>query len=41
MRSLVLFLFAAAAFAQSGNSGTITGIVVDIAGDVVANAPIE
>jgi hypothetical protein len=41
MRSLVLVLFAAAAFAQSGNSGTITGIVVDIAGDVVANAPIQ
>src|SRR4029077_15248707 len=39
MRSLVLFLLTAAAFAQS--SGTITGTVVDLAGDAVANAPIQ
>ena len=43
MRSSVLFmvtfLVAAAAFAQT--SGTITGTVVDIAGDAVANAPIQ
>jgi hypothetical protein len=39
MRSLVLFLLTAAAFAQ--NSGTITGTVVDLAGDPVAGAPIQ
>src|SRR2546425_4360995 len=35
----VLFLFSAAAFAQ--NSGAIAGNVVDLAGDMVATAPIQ
>src|ERR1700730_15423601 len=39
MRSLVLFLFAAAAFAQNG--GTITGTVFNLQGEKVANAPIQ
>jgi hypothetical protein len=39
MDSGILFFLAAAAFAQS--TGAITGTVVDIAGDVVANAPIQ
>jgi len=39
MTVLALIFLAAAAFAQA--SGTITGTVVDLAGDVVANAPIQ
>ena len=39
MGPLIVFLLAAAAFAQTG--GAITGSVVDVAGDVVANAPIQ
>ena len=39
MRSLVLFLLTAPAFAQS--PGTITGTVLDLAGEAVANAPIQ
>ena len=35
----IVFFLAAAAFAQT--TGTITGTVVDLAGDVVANAPIQ
>jgi Carboxypeptidase regulatory-like domain len=35
----VAVFLAAAAFAQT--TGTITGTVVDLAGDVVANAPIQ
>jgi len=40
MRLLVTLLLAAAAFAQN-SGGTITGTVVDLAGDTVANAPIQ
>jgi hypothetical protein len=40
MRSLVLFLLTAVAFAQN-TAGTVTGTVVDLVGDVVANAPIQ
>jgi len=39
MRSLVLFLLTAAAFAQNGS--TITGTVFDLQGEKVANAPIQ
>jgi hypothetical protein len=39
MRSLVLFLLTAAAFAQ--NSGTISGTVFDLQGQKVAKAPIQ
>src|ERR1700722_4878989 len=39
MGSGIVFFLAAAAFAQA--TGTITGTVVDLAGDVVANAPIQ
>src|SRR5437773_10619183 len=39
MSSGIVFFLAAAAFAQT--TGTITGTVVDLAGDVVANAPIQ
>ena len=39
MTSGIMFFLAAAAFAQT--TGTITGTVVDLAGDVVANAPIR
>ena len=44
MGSLIVFLLvAAAAFAQNSSTtgGTITGTVVDLAGDAVANAPIQ
>src|SRR3989442_5350417 len=41
MGSAIVFFLAAAAFAQATGSGTITGTVVDLAGDVVANAPIQ
>jgi len=40
MRLLVILLLAAAAFAQN-SGGTLTGTVVDLAGDTVANAPIQ
>src|SRR5215475_1130275 len=40
MRLLVILLLAAAALAQN-SGGTLTGTVVDIAGDTVANAPIQ
>jgi hypothetical protein len=40
MRLLVILLMAAAAFAQNSGS-TLTGTVVDLAGDTVANAPIQ
>jgi len=40
MRLLLILLMAAAAFAQN-SGGTLTGTVVDIAGDTVANAPIQ
>src|ERR1700722_20635510 len=39
MGSEVVFFLAAAALAQA--TGTLTGTVVDLAGDVVANAPIQ
>src|SRR6266849_6105230 len=39
MSSGIVFFLAAAAFAQT--TGTITGSVVDLVGDVVANAPIR
>ena len=42
---VVLFLaaaaFAQAAFAQTAGTGSVTGTLVDLAGDVVANAPIQ
>jgi hypothetical protein len=37
--SILVFLFSSAAFAQNG--GTISGAVVDLSGEKVANAPIE
>src|SRR5204863_7722018 len=40
MGSGIVFFLVAAAFAQA-NAGTITGTVIDLAGDVVANAPIQ
>ena len=40
MRLLAILLLAAAAFAQN-SGGTLTGTVVDLAGDPVANAPIQ
>jgi len=40
MRLLVMLLLAVAAFAQN-SGGTLTGTVVDLAGDTVANAPIQ
>src|ERR1700689_5064731 len=39
MGSGIVFFLAAAALAQA--TGAITGTVVDLAGDVVANAPIQ
>jgi hypothetical protein len=39
MRSLVLFLLTASVFAQT--SGTITGTILDLPGQPVANAPIQ
>src|ERR1700694_4849254 len=41
MGSGIVFFLAAAAFAQATGTGTIPGTVVDLAGDVVANAPIQ
>ena len=40
MRLLAILLMAAALLAQNGG-GTLTGTVVDLAGDTVANAPIQ
>jgi len=40
MHLLAIFLMAAAVLAQNGG-GTLTGTVVDLAGDTVANAPIQ
>jgi hypothetical protein len=41
MGSAIVFFLAAAAFAQATGSGAISGTVVDLAGDVVANVPIQ
>src|SRR6266705_1057071 len=41
MGSAIVLFLTAAVFAQTTATATITGTVVDIAGDAVANAPIQ